>query len=58
MVEVCLVALYCVTKSALSNLSVDNVMFHVSCVIIIEFSAALLEHDTGDVIKMNVGGWV
>ena len=56
MVKVCLVALYCVTKSALSNLSVDNIMFHVSCVIIIEFSAALLEHDTGDVIKMNVGG--
>ena len=34
--ELCLVSLYCVQKSVISNLAVNNVMFHVSHVTIIE----------------------
>ena len=42
LVEVKLVALYCVQEIVISNLDVDNVMFHVSCVTIIYPSAEFL----------------
>ena len=46
------------SESLVRNLDVNNFMFHVGCVIIIEFYAALLEHDTGAVAKVHVDGWL
>ena len=56
--EVCLIYIYCVKKSVVSKLSVDNVMLHVSRVIIIDPSAELIEYDIGAVVKVHVDRWV
>ena len=56
--ELYLVALYYVQKSVISILAVNNVMFHVSCVIIIGFSAAFIEHDTGVFINVHIDSLV
>ena len=58
LVEVCLVDLYCVQKSVASNLAVDNVMFHVSRVIMIESYASFIEHDNGEIVEVNIDSWV
>ena len=58
LVEICLVALYCIQKSVISNLYVNSVMFHVSSVIIIEAHTALFEHNDGAVVGVHVEIWV
>ena len=55
--EVFLVDIYCVQDILISNLSVSNVMFHVSFVKIIESSAAFIEYDHGAVVKVHIYGW-
>ena len=52
--EVCLVSHYCVQESVIINLAVNNAMFHVRCVKIIQSSAALLEHDNGAVVEVHI----
>ena len=54
LVEVCLVVFYCVHKSLINNLAVNNVMFYVSRVIIIESYPAFFDRDTGAIVKVHV----
>ena len=56
--EVCLVDIYCIQKIVVSNLAVNNVMFRISIVIIIETSAELFEHDNGSVIEAHIDIWL
>ena len=46
------------SKIGISNLFVNSVMLHVSCVIIIEAPATLFEHDSGALVKVQVDGCV
>ena len=56
--EICLVALYCVKKSVISNLDINIVMLFVSCAILIEASAVLFEYNAGAVVEVHAGRWV
>ena len=54
LLELCLVVFYCVHKSLINNLAVNNVMFYVSRVIIIESYPAFFDRDTGAIVKVHV----
>ena len=57
-IEVFLVAIYCVQECEIINLDINNVMLHISCVKIIDYSTAFIEYDNGAILVVYIYGWV